>query len=185
MLDPKHRNIGATVGMLKLLGKLTDDNDLPEEITKLFMAEAESCDHKHSTGQCTFHAGEDLIESLQTGNSEITFQCRIGECPLGREVDKECADRTMLYGKNTMHFGYDPEPTVFPTRGGHIHIGYTGWRKYWNMFKKNLFRGWIDWLKGWPPYLRKHWKLNLLVVAGVFAVYYGSALAGHYSTYLW
>ena len=185
MLDSKHANIGNTIGMLKEIHTLSEDPEIAAEITKLFMAEAKSCDYKHESGQCTFHAGQDLVESLLDGNSRISFKCQAGNCPLGPQSDKEETDRLMLYGKNTMGFGWDPEPATFPTKGGHIHIGYIGWRKYWNMFKKNLLHGWIDWLKGWPPYLFDNWKTNFLVVAGVFAVYYGSALAGHYSIYLW
>jgi len=88
MLDIKHKNIGATVSMLKLIHKITDGEELPTEITKLFMVESGECDHKHETGQCTFYAEEDL----ESGDSFTTFACCIGECPLGSMVDKELKD---------------------------------------------------------------------------------------------
>jgi hypothetical protein len=163
MLDPKHKNIGATVGMVKEIHKLSHDPLLAEELTKLFMEESNGCDYKHETAACIFN-----------GSTESNMKCRVGNCPLGPLVDEELKfgsdpDRLQLYGKNTMNYG------------SHIHIGHTGWRKYWNMFKKNLFHGWIDWFKEWPSYLFHNWKINLLIVIGVFAVYYGSALAGYIS----
>jgi len=85
MLDMKHKNIGATVSMLNMIHELTPGDELPIEITKLFMAESDDCDHKHETGQCTFHAEEDLTK----GDSFTTFKCCIGECPLGPLVDGE------------------------------------------------------------------------------------------------
>ena len=81
MLDIKHKNIGATVSMLKLIHKITDGEELPTEITKLFMVESGECDYKHESGACVFN-----------GSLETNLNCCIGECPLGSMVDKELKD---------------------------------------------------------------------------------------------
>ncbi len=191
MLDGKHANIGNTVGMLKEIHKLTDGPEMAEEITKLFMAESDDCDYKE-TPLCTFPRllnPEDSRDDLP--------DCMAGRCPHGQAFDKEIRlkqaqfgsdpDRMMLYGKNTMNFGnrHEMSPEWHKTVGEHLHVGYTGWRKYWNMWKNNMLHGWIDWFKEWPSYLFANWKANLLIVVGVFAVYYGSAAAGWLSIYLW
>jgi len=134
MLSGKHANIGATVGMLKFIHKLTPDAKMAEELARLFMAEAESCDYGENR-TCSFPRLPELAEE-----NDARHACMVGLCPLGPAVDNEIDDRQQLYGKNTMGFGCDPEQEMSRTKGGHIHIGYTGWRKYWNMFKKWVLR---------------------------------------------
>ena len=189
MLEGKHANIGNTVGMVKSIHKLTTDPKLAEEITKLFMVESDDCDYKEAP-LCTFPrllAPEDSRDDLP--------KCMVGRCPLGNLADKErgtadlefgcgpdvgcgAKSRMMLYGQNTMGARHPMSPEWHRTVGGHVHVGYTGWRKYWNMWKNNMLHGWIDWFKEWPPYLCKHWKTNLLIVIVVFAVYYGAGWLG-------
>lgn len=85
-MDAHQKNIGATVGMVKNIHKITghDDVKMPVELTGLFTAESDSCVSKVE-GMCTFHAGEDL----EKGDSFTTPKCRVGNCPLGDLVDKE------------------------------------------------------------------------------------------------
>jgi hypothetical protein len=172
MLDSKHRNIGATIGLLTRIHKVAGNGEeLPVALTELFMLEADDCDYKHETGACIFN-----------GSTKPNQECMVGNCPLGPLVDEELKSgansdafggsdnyshhsnrRIQLYGKNTMN----GENTMNYSRLK--NVGYAGWCKYWNMFKE------------WPSYLFCNWKTNLLIVIGVFAVYYGSALVGHIS----
>ena len=101
-LDAKHKNIGATVSMINIIAKkeaeekTTGQEDgfgtkmakmLLGDIDKLFMAESNSCDHKHE-GCCTFHQDDNVSEL----DDFAKVKCCIGECPLGALVDKEFKD---------------------------------------------------------------------------------------------
>jgi len=201
MLDPKHKNIGATVSMINIIAQKEADEiaesfkgngigavmaGLLGDIDELFMAEASECDYKHETGQCTFHAEEDLLDALQAGNSSITFPCCVGECPLGALVDKELkgAANSIDLSK-PLSFGADPDQTIdFGPRhqmspefhravGSHHHIGYTGWRKHWHAFK------------GVVKDMAKNWKIYAAATAAVILVNILSKWAGTLSSYLW
>jgi hypothetical protein len=169
MLDAKHANIGNTIGMVKEIHKLSNDPKLADEITLLFMEESNDCDYQIISDD----------HKLCTHGENSADPCTIGNCPLGKLFDDERnkgvqhfgnvpVDRMQLYGKNTMNL-----------TAGLTRISHTDRRIFWNMFRKNLFHGWIDWLKTWPSYLFHNWKINLLIVIVVFAVYYGAALVGH------
>jgi hypothetical protein len=153
MLDREQKNIGATVSMIHMMHKLTDKDELPIELTKLFMLESDNCNSKVE-GCCTFDIDEpDACISPP--------KCMIGECPLGSIVDKELKfgarpDSLQLYGKDTMNLA-----------AGLTRIGYTGWRKHWHAFKGAAAKYWDD-----------RW-MYFKVVLVVLTVYYGSALVGH------
>jgi len=170
MLDPKHRNIGATVSMTNIIAQKEADEvsgnssgnmgtmlakAVLGDVDKLFMEESNDCDYKHETGICVFD-----------GSTKPNKVCMLANCPLGALVDKELkatADSIDLskpdddpYGgsdnfshhslkRNMPSFGADPEEGLGKTfgagygwsrAGGHLHIGYTGWRKWWDNFKK-------------------------------------------------
>lgn len=75
-MDAEQRNIGATVGMIKSMHKITghDDTEVPIELSKLFIAESNRCSDR-ANNMCTF--------------KDEPLECRIGNCPLGALVDKE------------------------------------------------------------------------------------------------
>jgi hypothetical protein len=179
LLTPKHRNIGSTVGMVKDIHKLSEKPRIAKVLTELFMEESTDCDYKHKTGQCTFHVEEDLTKgdsftTLANYSSQVdaALPCRAGNCPLGPLVDKELEfgtnlDRLQLYGKNTMKYGTH-------TFGGHVHVGYTGWRKHWRAFKqaaKDVFVG--------------NWRYYTVGIVLVLVVKLVSSATGWYSIYLW
>jgi hypothetical protein len=169
-IDMKHKNIGATVGLVKNIHKLTgDDETMLRNLADLFIAEAAECDFRHEINDkpvCVFN-----------GSTSPNLVCCAGECPLGAIVDEEI---------ETMDFGCDPEKEIPGVHfgagygwslGGHRHIGYTGWRKYWNSFKAGL----LDYYN----FYRKHWKLGILILVGVILVDKLSKWAGTLSVYLW
>ena len=78
MLDMKHKNIGATVSMMRILSGLVGGKDLPEELSGLFVMESDDCDHKER-GDCVFDLSDRVI-------------CNINNCPLGPLVDEELAE---------------------------------------------------------------------------------------------
>ena len=75
MLDSEHKNIGATVSMLRLIdglgGSKKQSNELAKSLTELFMAESNRCSFKNPTADLCNYRGS---------NSEMP--CCIGECPL-------------------------------------------------------------------------------------------------------
>jgi hypothetical protein len=157
MLDPKHKNIGATVSMINIIAQREAD-EISEnskasigamlakavlgDVDKLFMAESSECDWQSPNKQCLFNSDPEHYQ-LHTGLAP----CRIGNCPLGALVDKE------LKNTGSLEFGCDPDknmdvgvdawPMDHRIPGGHIHIGYTGWRKHWDKLKKRV-RGWFS-----------------------------------------
>jgi hypothetical protein len=86
MLDMKHKNIGATVSMMRILSGLVGGKDLPEELSGLFDLESDDCDHKRG-GDCIF-------DSADLGNR---VSCDINNCPLGPLVDEELAETPLEY----------------------------------------------------------------------------------------
>ena len=81
MLDMRHKNIGATVSMLKMIHKVAGDNEeLPTALTELFMLESGECDSKVE-GACTFEVYPEACISPP--------KCMVGNCPLGEIVDEE------------------------------------------------------------------------------------------------
>ena len=83
-LDMKHKNIGATVGLIKgMSALLPEDSTMPTEITELFMLEAQECDFQvksEAENACVFN-----------GSLAENKPCCIGECPLGELVSQEIA----------------------------------------------------------------------------------------------
>jgi len=130
-LDMKHKNIGATVSMVRLVGKIFGDKSERAEadLTKLFMAESKECDFRVAEA-CVFN------DSLQPN-----LLCCIGECPLGTLVEQEIKTTNMLdIEREVTSFGCDPESGPFPTCGRRIHKDYVGRRKYWHTFKNTILR---------------------------------------------
>jgi len=140
-IDRKHACIGATVSLLLNVHKLTSDTKLPNELAGLFTAESEDCDYKDGV-DCSF-----LREDRRV------VKCLVGNCPLGPMVEeaskktgrpepaefmlsKSREQQNKMGFDTTMTFGCSPETYDGPTQGGSIHIGYVGWRKHWNNFKK-------------------------------------------------
>ena len=101
MLDMKHKNIGATVGILKQIHEITSGSELPVELTKLFMLESDECDHKQH-GCCFFEIDEpDACISPP--------KCTVGECPLGEIVSQELVH--MSLSDITGNLTHDAEAT--------------------------------------------------------------------------
>ena len=116
-LDPKHKNIGATVSMIQMLANKeaqilakkpkgfvqtikdillppkegvgrTLAKELTDPMIKLFMAESDSCDHK--TGdKCAIYADRADV-----------FMCTMANCPLGALVDDELKSAAGLEDKS-------------------------------------------------------------------------------------
>ena len=86
-LDMKHKNIGATVGMIEGMAQLMEGlgggDALLGEIAELFQLEAQECDHQITTEGPVYCGFNDL-------NSDTP--CCVGECPLGAIVTKEIKD---------------------------------------------------------------------------------------------
>jgi hypothetical protein len=107
----KHKNIGATVALLKGISKIFPEpskegimdkicrvlnhkmkhitlQQTEESLAELFMLESRECDYKVNVprgflkeNMCTFHAEEDL----EHGDSFTTPKCMIANCPLDKE----------------------------------------------------------------------------------------------------
>jgi len=130
MIDIKHANIGATVSLVLNAHKLSSSEELPEMVAELFTLEAVGCSHQLTTNSdplCKYIEGEFV-------------SCSVGNCPLGKIVDDIAAKRAIPtiteHIKKRGVFGEDPDNNTLPTHGGSWHLGYTGWRKYWNNLKK-------------------------------------------------
>lgn len=140
-MDMKHANIGSTVSLILNIHKLSSDEGLPVALADLFTEEAKNCDYL-------------LVSTCmrKRGDVDHITECTVGNCPLDDEVNKAAAEGgfpTILEFSKTRDddqkermgfdkvrsFGADPESGPFPTCGGGIHIGYTGWRKLWSRFK--------------------------------------------------
>jgi len=77
-LSMKHKNIGATVALLKGIHLLTDGEELPNELAELFTLESDECDWKKDDGHCYY--------------TRAPFKCIVGNCPLGDETKDDLED---------------------------------------------------------------------------------------------
>lgn len=95
-LDIIHKNIGATVVLLKEIHVLTNGEELPEALGKLFTSEAVKCDYLTIHGNCTYLTEEQL---------HTPIKCIITNCPLGAIVMPELevmANNIDLYGNKNI-----------------------------------------------------------------------------------
>lgn len=137
-MNRKDANIGATVSLLKMIHVITPGEELPLALAGLFTEEAKGCDYR-ANDHCTFACEVDVVK-LDTPGTKL---CAVGNCPLGDEVDKAAKEGdfptiTEYAQKREKErtFGCDPDLVIgTDTPCGHIHVGYTGWRKLWNGLK--------------------------------------------------
>ena len=80
-LDMIHKNIGATVALLKGIHTLTDGQELPEALAELFIVEADECNYRTiPDGNCSHITEEQLHDSDYVHQRK---KCMIANCPLG------------------------------------------------------------------------------------------------------
>lgn len=127
MIDSKHANIGATVSLLLNAHKLSKGSELPESLAELFTMESVNCDYR---------SGDEI--SSFCNHDRISVECIIGNCPLGKIVEKTSSE------------GGWPSPTEFMTSQSpetRKKMGFDATiddqrsvrRNWWNDFK-GLFR---------------------------------------------
>jgi hypothetical protein len=91
-LDMRHKNIGATVALIKGVHVLTDDEKLPESLAELFILESDDCNYKQDN-HCIFEVDPEPCIS--------PAKCMIANCPLGDLTEPaldEAADLIMSIG---------------------------------------------------------------------------------------
>ncbi len=180
------------------------------DVDKLFMAESGMCDYQVITegaNQCHYSAKVEIREgaTVKIDVPGSPVKCCVGECPLGALVDKKLkvtADSIQTVKPNTNpdafrgsdNFSHHSLAANFADFGerrevspewrravvDHIHIGYTGWRKYWHNTKCFMHRHW----DGIKANAIKFWKYYLVVLIVVISVDRLSKWAGTLSGYL-
>lgn len=167
------------------------------DVDELFMAESGMCDYKVEKA-CTFNGPAPIEPGLPVPC--CVGECPLGALVDEELKDKDDSVLTMELDTDpdTFHLKGSDNYSHYSNKdigshgvdglidrhkmsnecphavGGHVHIGYTGWRKYWHALKKAVVKD-----------IGKNWKIYAAIFAIIMLVDILSKWAGTLSSYLW